>query len=121
MAYPPPKLPRRHAQRQSLSYSQNKTSPPSPPNCEHLRSYKSRAKKEERLCTPSDDDNDDSDSGSGFDSDSDSEYNSTVDPNAKAEYYQQKRVEFMAAGPALSNLSENAKQEVLAEERKWEL
>jgi hypothetical protein len=64
-------------------------------------------------------DSDASDSCSN--SDNDSGYNSTADRDAKAEYYRQKKAEFKAAGPTLSNLSDAAQKEVKAEERKWEL
>ena len=117
MARPPPKLPRRHAQRQALNHGRVETSPSGPPSRERPRLYKPLAKKKKRSSTPSDDD----DSDSGSDSNNDSGYNSADHLNAEAKYYRQKEAEFKAAGPTLSNLSEEDKKQIRVEERKWEL
>lgn len=117
MARPPPKLPRRHTQRQALNHGRAKTPPSGLPSRERPRSHKPPAKKEKKSSASSDDD---SDSDSSSDSDNDSGYNSAADLDAKAEYYRQKRAGFKAAGPAMPKRSDDEK-DVQAEGRKWEL
>lgn len=109
----PPRFPRRHAQRQALNHGRAKT----PPSDKRRRSFERAAKKEQRSSTSSD--CDDSDSDSEFDNNSG--YNSTADLDAKAEYYRQKKAEFVAAGPALSNPCDSTKEMMRAAEQKWAL
>ncbi|KAG0645145.1 hypothetical protein D0Z07_9226 [Hyphodiscus hymeniophilus] len=117
MIHPPTKFPRRHTQRQALSHGRAKTPPPGLPSSDYPRSDKPRAKVEQRSSTPSDGDH----SEPSSDSDSDFGYNSAADRDAKAEYYRQKKVEFAAAGPTLSDPCDTTKDMMRAEEGKWEL
>ena len=59
--------------------------------------------------------------GDGSGSDDDSGYNSAADLDATAEYYGQKKAEFMAAGPSISNPCHSTKEMIRAEDQKWEL
>ena len=67
------------------------------------------------------DDDDDSNSSSDFDHDHNSSYNSASESESKAEYYRQKRAEFVAAGPTLSDPCDSTKDIMLIKEQKWEL
>lgn len=125
MTRPPPRLPRRHAQRQALNYGRAETPPSSTPSRGRLRFYKPPAKKEKRLPTSSASDSTGSDSDSGSesssDSDNDSGYSSATGLAAKAEYYRQKKAEFVTAGPTLSNPCPTTKKQMEGAERKWNL
>jgi hypothetical protein len=64
--------------------------------------------------------NDGSDSDCEGD-DQDSGYSSSSSRDAKAEYYRQKRAEYAAAGPTMSDPGDRAKAAMRAEEKKWNL
>lgn len=113
------RFPRRHAQRQALSHGQPETPPPGSPSNEDSQWHKALAKKPKELPASSNDH--DSDSESGSICDKDSGYDSTANTNAKAEYYRQKKAQFLADGPTLSNPCDSTKDMMRAAERKWGL
>lgn len=123
MARPPARFPRRHAQRQALNHGRAKNLPARLRSHERPRSFEPAAKKGQRSSTFSDTDDSNSDSNSDPSSahDDDSGYNSAAEIDAKAEYYLQKKAEFAAAGPTLSNPCDSTKEMMRAEERKWAL
>jgi hypothetical protein len=126
-----PKFPRRYAQRQALALrhvhattstegsSSHKCSQTNKPRSrkEHGRGVASNNKTSPSESESLSDDKSDSDCGS----DQDSGYSSSSSRDAKAEYYQQKRAEYAAAGPTMSDPGDEAKAAMRAEEKKWNL
>jgi hypothetical protein len=108
---------RRHAQRQALSYGQSEeTHPLGLPSNEGSQWHKALAiKPNERSASSNDHD---SDSESSADCDEDFGCDSTANTNAKAEYYRQKKAQFVADSLTLSNPCDSTKDMIRVAERK---